>query len=555
MATINRIGGVNPAIPEVTTKSMYAGKVGTLMTNFEDDDAVTKKFVDDIIDVLSPSVVDPNLYLDKSGVRAMTGPLNVRDFPKTDLEAVNNGYVNGVAAPAQTSLTLELVLPDVKKTLDELVAAPNSLLDQRTLFPGAIMQTTDPNTPVSYLRLNGATLDSAEYPGLYAVLGDRFYKAPPTIGSGVPWKNQYDFNNAANTDITGWTRSDMNLGVYAAIAFATKNKVYRIGGFLSNGVVILDNACYDINPDGTLQPSVNVVSFPRPIATGSALVFNNTVYIIGGVFGDFTVSSDVYKATINPDGTLGAWSIHNTLPAPLTFNHVFKAKDKVYTLGGGHSRSTVTTSVYMSTLNPDGTLGAWTTVASLPTPVAYGHLAVIADYVYLIGGDNASVDGGAYIYRTDKIYRATINADGTLGTWTLYGTVPVAISYGQTVVTKNRIFIMGGYRAGLSSTSNLVYTAPIDSSGNIGSWTTCTSLYTGLAYSQVVVTNGKVHLFGGVPPESGAVPYYYTGNLPGGLNDYSPYYSSGLNAGEFMLPDYTDIDTAKPGQHSYIKFA
>ena len=95
----------------------------------------------------------------------------------------------------------------------------------------------------------------------------------------------------------------------------------------------------------------------------------------------------------------------------------------------------------------------------------------------------------------NTVYTAPINADGTLGTWTTDANLPAAFNASQAVVTKNRVYLLGGYTgsAGLAT----VYTAPINNDGTIGSWVAGTSLPGALAFSQAVVTRNRVYLFGG----------------------------------------------------------
>jgi N-acetylneuraminic acid mutarotase len=163
--------------------------------------------------------------------------------------------------------------------------------------------------------------------------------------------------------------------------------------------------------------------------------------------------------------------------------------------------------------------------------------------VYLLGG----YSGGGYV---STVYTAPINSDGSLGTWTTGTSLPGALGNSQAIVTKNRVYLLGGYSGGYVST---VYTAPINSDGSLGAWTTGTSLPGALAWSQTIVTKNRVYLLGG---DNGTYSStVYTATISGGLNDYSPYYDGSItptDPNNFHLPDTTTTDTN--GLYTFIKY-
>ena len=67
------------------------------------------------------------------------------------------------------------------------------------------------------------------------------------------------------------------------------------------------------------------------------------------------------------------------------------------------------------------------------------------------------------------------------------------------------------------------YAINTEQSGDITSWTTGPSLPGVLGESQAIVTKNRVYLLGGVNG-SNYVSTVYTAPIQGGLNDYSPYY-------------------------------
>ena len=142
--------------------------------------------------------------------------------------------------------------------------------------------------------------------------------------------------------------------------------------------------------------------------------------------------------------------------------------------------------------------------------------------------------------------------DGTLGAWTTSTSLPGTVYLSQAIVTKNRVYLLGGYTN--TGTSSTVYTAPINLDGTLGTWSTSTSLPGTVYGSQAVVTKNRVYLLGG--RNNGAYSStVYTAPITGGLNDYSPYYDGTYTASEanqFRLPDFTAKET--DGINFYIKY-
>ena len=131
--------------------------------------------------------------------------------------------------------------------------------------------------------------------------------------------------------------------------------------------------------------------------------------------------------------------------------------------------------------------------------------------------------------------------------WTTGTPLPGALYKSQAVVTKNRVYLLGGSNGSAIST---VYTAPINADGTLGTWTTGTSLPGGIFASQAITTKNRVYLLGG--SNGSAV---YTAPISGGLNDYSSYYDgtyTPITTSMFCLPDYSASELSN--SITYIKY-
>ena len=144
------------------------------------------------------------------------------------------------------------------------------------------------------------------------------------------------------------------------------------------------------------------------------------------------------------------------LPEVLTKSAVFITNGYAYLVGGKVS-STHKNTVYRASINQDGTLNSFELVDTLPVALSGGLPVVIKNYIYIF---NSLVNGTA----SKDIYRATIYEDGTITSFSLYGQIHAVYQGGSAVVTTNRIYLLG-----MDSTQYSA-TAVINSDGSLGTW-------------------------------------------------------------------------------------
>ena len=291
---------------------------------------------------------------------------------------------------------------------------------------------------------------------------------------------------ATETTLGAWTTgTSLPASVSDSQAIVTNTHVYLLGGY-NSGAYSSTVYTAPINTDGTLGAWTTGTSLPVTVACSQAIVTKTQAYLLGG-HTDGAYSSTVYTAPINPDGTLGTWTTSASLPGSLAYSQAIVTKNRVHLLGG-YVNGANSSVVLNAPINPDGTLGAWTTGASLPSAVYHSQAIVTKNRVYLLGG----LVRAAY---SSTVYTAPINTDGTLGAWTTTTSLPETVANSQAIVTKTQVYLLGGYINGRWSSS--VYTAPINPDGTLGAWTTTTSLPATVTDSQAIVTKNRVHLLGG----------------------------------------------------------
>jgi len=261
--------------------------------------------------------------------------------------------------------------------------------------------------------------------------------------------------------------------------------IYEIGG-CEPGCTDIPTVDYvAINSNGTLGTWYSTATLPYADSYSTAVAYNGYLYNIGGCSagGSGCPSTVVDYASINSNGTLGAWTPTASLPA----GGDYEASSVVYNGYiyeiGGCAASCPSTVVDYAAINSDGTLGAWTplTSSSLPVAIAYANAVVYNGYIYEVDAT------------TSTVYYASINSDGTLGSW---GTASSSLPSGGVGVATDVVYNGYLYNIGGWADAAVDY-APINSNGTLGAWTATTSLVTGTGYASAVVYNGYIYEIAG----------------------------------------------------------
>ncbi|MBK9233374.1 MAG: hypothetical protein IPO15_21655 [Anaerolineae bacterium] len=148
-------------------------------------------------------------------------------------------------------------------------------------------------------------------------------------------------------------------------------------------------------------------------------------------------------------------------------------------------------SVYRARINADGTLGSWLSASPLPRPI-YAHAAATTNNrIYVIGGYN---DG----YRAD-VYVASVSSDGSLSAWST--TTPLPMGQGRAthtvVLSAGYLYVLGGFRDAV--VLGTVWRAQVQTSGNLGAWTNTQPLPIPLYRLSAIAHNQIIYVIGGRP--------------------------------------------------------
>jgi len=346
--------------------------------------------------------------------------------------------------------------------------------------------------------LTGArnALGSVAYNGyLYAIGGNN--------GADIATVEYAPIN--ANGTLGSWTAtSNMTVG-RSGFSWATYNGyLYVMGGLTPAGrVATVEYA--PINADGSLGSWVTTTSLSGLRSGQASVAYNGYIYVAGGydIVGSSGWLNTVQYASINADGSLGSWVTTTSLSGVRTDLDLAVYNNFMYVVGGSTTGFTSLSTVEYAPINADGTLGSWTATSSLVT--ARDGLSAIfyKGYLYAIGGYN-----NVSAAQLATVEYASVNADGTLGSWAATTSFTTARSGAPVAVYSGRMYLLGGY-TGSAILGDVQY-AQIDARKdiNMSAWTTTAALGAGKgsASTQILtrsghgsaVYNGYMYLVGGV---------------------------------------------------------
>jgi IPT/TIG domain-containing protein len=245
-----------------------------------------------------------------------------------------------------------------------------------------------------------------------------------------------------------------------------------------------------------------------------------TVVTSGGTSNAVTLNL-VGTITFNPSAM--GWATTMALPKAMTGLRAvalpgISSTSAFAVVTGGYDGTANTNTVWANNLNQDGTVGSttnttWTAITTNPLPTTLAHHAMAeADdtnslvaagkrYIYVLGGQVNFTDapGG-----TNTVYVASVDSTaGTVGTWTAStNTLPKSLFGLSATVHNGYLYVAGGLDTNGNPVS-AVYTAPVNTDGTIGTWTTATnSLPTPRAFGTMVVFGGIIYYINGDPNAS-----------------------------------------------------
>lgn len=316
------------------------------------------------------------------------------------------------------------------------------------------------------LRVSG--LKKAHYPltidpSVYVTTAQQFMQG--NNESNIDYDTTNDLiqkGKLTGASVTGWnTDLALNASRWAAGYAAGGGYAYVTGG-LSGGTA--QNSVYWAQ----FNPTANTMNTPPNPGTGAAgcnstnwctnaaynlpnnrsgqssVVYNGYLYVIGGTgadaacLGGNNVCTSTYVAKLGANGEPISWTTTSSLATGRRFAGAVAYKDRLY-IAGGQTTGTLNgvTSIETAAINPDGTLGSWSTTGMTAMTTALWGESVVQynGYLYVIGGASTTTAQTAVSY-------IKINSDGTLaGSWV----ATTAFNNARMAFGGNFATVYGGY--------------------------------------------------------------------------------------------------------------
>ncbi|HEX5727183.1 MAG TPA: hypothetical protein VFX98_17020 [Longimicrobiaceae bacterium] len=239
-----------------------------------------------------------------------------------------------------------------------------------------------------------------------------------------------------------------------------------VAGGNTYGSVLADVWRAPIRRDGTLGAWAASDPLPSPRAGHGVAVAGRHVVVTAGQAPDRSYLTETLVATARPDGTLGPWRAQAPLPAPRFHHASVHHRGWVYVVGGLENQRS-TASVYRARVGADGRIAAWDSLAPLPRPRSHQGSFVHGDALYLVAGLDGNPAGQHEPLR--DVIRARIHPNGSLGPWETVGTLPHAYGTHASFAHGGFAWLLGGVEDNARFV-DVVLRAPLRPDGTLGEW-------------------------------------------------------------------------------------
>lgn len=210
-----------------------------------------------------------------------------------------------------------------------------------------------------------------------------------------------------------------------------------------------------VGDDGSLGSWKQGGSVAHPRMHPGAFVKDSALYVVGG-FDAASVWDDVVRSDVSPDGSLSDWRPAGKLPSPRSHFGLTYVDGAVYLSGGldqsANGSPPPLADVSLGRIGEDGSLGDWTPMPKLPVALCTHASFVYGGYLYVVGG----LSGAAYKHER-RAWRAPIQSDHSLGAWQSVAPLPTARAHvHQLPIFADRVYSVGGALDGqLNSTDEI----------------------------------------------------------------------------------------------------
>lgn len=357
---------------------------------------------------------------------------------------------------------------------------------------------------MSTSRLRGTAFGYNGY--LYAIGG---YDAS---GGGVLSDIQFAKINVSNGSLEQFDISTVTINQRWGLSVPVSNSyAYIIGGCTAGNSpscstrtdTIQTFQIYNNDSGAPADYSSSANLFPVDRFGASANVNNGYIYIAGGCIGDLdcnNAANTVEYAPLNPDGSIGTWSTTTSLPADRVYGQLETAGGTLYYIGGQDDTKAAQSTIYYATPGSGGAIASWSVATGGVGDTAGGGAVARTQFgatvwnnrIYVAGGYDASNNPMNTVFVSPQL-----NSGGDIpaDSWTGVTAFNVPRNGVTAIAYANNLYILGGHD-GLNFLSDVQYTQ-INADGTLDGWSYTASLPRNVSHADGFAANGYMYIFGG----------------------------------------------------------
>ncbi len=312
-------------------------------------------------------------------------------------------------------------------------------------------------------------------------------------GTWLCASNAFTVEPSGDGSLSDWTSvSSLQTKRYGhAVAYLpdpnnpTLGHIYALGGINDSNVYLNSIETAWVTNNGALISTWQTLTstLPQARAYFGVAVSGTFIYAIGGEVSAGVAISNVVQAQMQPDGSLGSWTTLNNLGGGRSFLAAVAANGYLDVFGNNPASTNVKTAA----LTGNGLLGNWANSGQLLLQaVSWPAAAATAGNIYVMGGNSYSGATRNGVWMTNDFPGS--NALTNLQSMPLLNTARVGLGL---VAAKGYLYAIGGSSTDASGALNTVEQAVLNADGTTGAWTQLNGTLIHAKYGGAAVQAGK----------------------------------------------------------------
>jgi hypothetical protein len=341
-------------------------------------------------------------------VSAGSPPLAVGDI------VTASQVVNGVESPQSAPVTVEFSSPPVTVNWIQTSSMPLGLTDTQVVHLNGYIYVIGGRSNAAPSATTGA---------YYAPVNPDGSVGAWQATTSLPVALAAHAASAHNGRIYVWGGWTTSYPTVNTCYYASQNPDGTLGAWALSSVTIPDHT--PVTPPGTQMDAMG----RGVMSLGDTLYLINGEWDNGSVFGN---SPNCYYSKITPGGDFGPWIQTSATENASWFHGVAiiegTTQDYMYRVAGNY-RGTTEQGMYRAPINPDGSLGEWVRDPADTPSARYEHACAVVnnEYIFMLCGLTGSTP-------TNTVYYTTVDPDtGAVSGWRTGPVYPATVSRGSAI--------------------------------------------------------------------------------------------------------------------------